>query len=40
VVTTGAALASYGYTTAAQANGIVTLLNNIRTALVNNGIMS
>lgn len=32
--------APWGYTTAAQADGIVTLLNNIRTALVNNGIMS
>jgi len=30
----------YGYTTAAQADGIVTLLNNIRAALVANGIMS
>lgn len=30
----------YGYTTAAQADGIVTLLNKIRTALVANGIMS
>jgi hypothetical protein len=33
-------VAPYGYTTAAQANGIVTLLNNIRAALVANGIMS
>lgn len=32
--------APYGYTTAAQADGIVTLLNNIRAALVANGIMS
>ena len=30
----------YGFTTAAQANGIVTLLNNIQAALVANGIMS
>lgn len=30
----------YGYTTSAQADGIVTLLNNIRAALVANGIMS
>lgn len=30
----------YGYTTAAQADGIVTLLNKIRAALVANGIMS
>lgn len=30
----------YGFTTAAQADAIVTLLNKIRTALVNNGIMS
>lgn len=30
----------YGYTTAAQANAIVTLVNNIRTALVSNGIMT
>jgi hypothetical protein len=40
VVTTGAALSVYGYTSAAQANAIVTLLNNIRAALVANGIMS
>jgi len=40
VAGTGSTNASpYGYTTAAQADGIVTLLNNIRTALVNNGIM-
>lgn len=39
VVTTGAGLASYGYTEA-QANAIVTLLNNCRAALVANGIMS
>lgn len=30
----------YGYTTAAQADAIVTLVNNIRTALVSNGILS
>jgi hypothetical protein len=41
VVTTGATNAApYGYTTAAQANAIVTLLNNIQAALVANGIMS
>ncbi len=41
VSATGATNTSpYGYTTAAQANGIVTLLNNIRAALVANGIMS
>lgn len=41
VAATGATNVSpFGYTTAAQANGIVTLLNNIRTALVANGIMS
>ena len=41
VVTTGATnVAPYGYTTAAQANAIITLLNNIRAALVANGIMS
>jgi hypothetical protein len=40
VSTTGSALVSYGYTTAAQADGIVTLVNNIRAALVANGIMS
>lgn len=39
VVTTAAALSSYGYTSA-QANAIITLLNNIRAALVANGIMS
>jgi parallel beta-helix repeat protein len=41
VATTASTTTSpYGYTTQAQADGIVTLLNNIRTALVNNGIMS
>jgi Pectate lyase superfamily protein len=30
----------YGFTTSAQAAGIITLLNNIRAALVANGIMS
>jgi hypothetical protein len=40
VATTGSALVSYGYTTSAQADGIVTLLNNIRTALVNAGLMT
>lgn len=41
VATTGATNTTpFGYTTAAQANAIVTLVNNIRTALVNNGIMS
>ena len=39
VATTGSALVSYGYTQS-QADGIVTLLNNIRAALVANGIMS
>lgn len=33
-------VAPYGYTTQAQADGIVTLLNNIQAALVANGIMS
>jgi hypothetical protein len=33
-------VAPYGFTTAAQADGIVTLLNNIRAALVAVGIMS
>jgi hypothetical protein len=33
-------VAPYGYTTSAQADGIVALLNNIRAALVANGIMS
>lgn len=41
VVTTGATNAApFGYTTAAQANAIVTLLNNIQAALVANGILS
>jgi hypothetical protein len=41
VATTGATNAApYGYTTAAQANDIVTKLNAIRAALVANGIMS
>lgn len=41
VATTAATnIAPYGYTTAAQANAIITLLNNIQTALVNAGIMS
>jgi hypothetical protein len=40
-VATGSTLVTpYGYTTAAQADGIVTLLNTIRAALVANGIMS
>jgi hypothetical protein len=30
----------FGYTTATQADAVVTLLNNIRTALVNAGLMS
>ena len=41
VAATGATNAApYGYTTAAQANDIVTRLNAIRAALVANGIMS
>lgn len=41
VVATGATNVSpFGYATAAQANAIVTLVNNIRAALVANGIMS
>jgi hypothetical protein len=41
VVTTAATNVSpFGYTTAAQADRIVALLNTIRTALVNNGIMT
>lgn len=41
VATTGATnVVPFGYTTAAQADAIVTLLNNIRAALVANGIMS
>lgn len=39
VVTTTPTLASYGYTQP-QAEAIITLLNNIRAALVANGIMS
>jgi hypothetical protein len=39
VVTTAPALASYGFTSA-QAEAILTLLNNIQAALVANGIMS
>jgi len=40
VATTAATLSiPYGYTTAAQADGIVTLLNEIRTVLVNKGLM-
>jgi hypothetical protein len=40
VATTAATLVTpYGYTTAAQADGIVTLLNEIRTVLVNKGLM-
>ncbi|MEY4345874.1 MAG: hypothetical protein RL032_1706 [Pseudomonadota bacterium] len=33
-------VAPYGYTTAAQADAIVTLLNNIRTCLIANGLMT
>lgn len=41
VATTGATNAApFGYTTAAQANDIVTRLNTMRAALVANGIMS
>lgn len=41
VVTTGATnIAPFGYTTAAQADDIVTKLNNVISALVANGIMS
>jgi hypothetical protein len=40
VATTAATLVTpYGYTTAAQADGIITLLNEIRTVLVNKGLM-
>lgn len=39
VATTGSALVSFGYTTAAQADGIVTLLNEIRAALVEKGLI-
>jgi hypothetical protein len=41
VAATGATnVVPYGFTTAAQANAIITLLNNIRASLVANGIMS
>ena len=41
VATTAATnVAPYGFTTAAQADAIITLLNNIRSALVANGIMN
>ena len=41
VDTTGATNSSpYGYTTAAQANDLVTLVNAMRTALINHGIMA
>ena len=41
VAATGATNAvPYGYTTAAQADAIVTLLNNIRTCLIANGLMT
>jgi UDP-N-acetyl-D-mannosaminuronic acid transferase (WecB/TagA/CpsF family) len=40
VATTGATnVTPYGFTTAAQANAIVTLLNEIRAALVEKGIL-
>lgn len=40
VATTGSTNSSpYGYTTAAQANAIVTLVNEIRATLVEKGIM-
>jgi uncharacterized protein YkwD len=40
VATTGSTNSSpYGYTTAAQADGIVTLVNEIRAALVEKGII-
>ena len=40
VATTGATNSTpYGYTTAAQANAIVTLLNEIRAALVEKGLI-
>jgi hypothetical protein len=39
VATTAATLAGYGYTTQAQADDIVTLVNEIRTVLVNKGLM-
>jgi len=41
VAATGATnVTPYGYTTAAQADAIVTLLNNIRTCLIANGLMT
>ena len=41
VAATGASNSSpYGYTTAAQANDLVTLVNAMRTALINHGIMA
>jgi ribosome-interacting GTPase 1 len=40
VATTGAAITSYGFTTAAQANAIVSNLNSIRTALIDKGIIA
>jgi len=41
VAATGATnITPYGYTTAAQADAIVTLLNNIRTCLIANGLMT
>ena len=41
VAATGASNSSpYGYTTAAQADAIVTLVNAMRTALINHGIMA
>ena len=39
VVTTGSALAAYGYTES-QANAIVTLINEIRAALVEKGLIA
>lgn len=41
VAATGSSNSSpYGYTTAAQADAIVTLVNAMRTALINHGIMA
>jgi hypothetical protein len=41
VAATGATnVTPYGYTTAAQADAIVSLLNNIRTCLIANGLMT
>lgn len=37
--TTAATSPGYGFTTATQANGIVTLVNEIRSVLVNLGLM-